>query len=88
MNNLIDRWSLVHFAFWFVVGANFHMLSLPLWVQLCIVAIGAVGWELIEIVLEKKDIIRGREVWYDRWVSDIFMAVFGAAVGMYWVSVP
>ena len=86
MKRLIDRWALVHFAFWFVIGANFHMLSVAHWAQWAIVLGGAVSWELVEIVLEKNDIIGGRERWYDRWVSDMLMAVAGASVGMYWVG--
>lgn len=86
MNRLIDRWTLVHLAFWFVVGANFNLWGLDNEVaQWSIVVGGAVVWELVEMTLEKYVWKTPAEKFWDRWVSDILAAIAGAAAGLHWV---
>ena len=82
---MIDRWTLVHLAFWFVVGANFTWHGVPLLFAAIGTLVGAVAWELIELTLEKYNIVSGSEKWQNRWVSDIIIAFVGVALGMWWV---
>lgn len=83
---LIDRWTLIHFAFWGVVGANFMWHQVPLVIAVILTFVGAVAWELIEMVLEKYNLVTGSEKWFNRWVSDIIVAGMGAGAGAWWVS--
>lgn len=86
MQKLVDRWTLVHFAIWFAFGAAMVLLQFPIWAQWMTVASGAVVWEIVELTLERFDIITSRERWYDRWIGDLVTAFAGASVGMYWVT--
>ena len=86
ISRLIDRWTLVHFAFWFVVGANFHLFGIPAFWQWFTVIGGVIVWELIEMALEHYKVIKGKESFLDRWISDPIIGILGAGAGMYWVS--
>ena len=79
----IDRWTLVHIAFWFVVGANLQALGVEHMWRWPIILIGAYLWEVIESLLEEyTNIVAVPESVINRWVSDPFMSVVGGTVGM------
>lgn len=85
--DLVDRWTLVHFAFWFVIGAGFTLFRIDVpWVQWGIVATGIVSWELAEWFMEQKDLINSAEPLANRWISDPVISLVGAAVGMRWTT--
>ena len=83
---MLDRWTLVHFAFWFVIGSNCTWHNVPLFWTYSGTAVGAVLWEVVETYLEKYNLVVGRERFINRWVSDIIIAFVGVAVGMWWVQ--
>lgn len=83
MSSLIDRWSIVHLAFWLVVGADLNLFNIPTAWHWPIVAVGIVAWELVETWLEKNNWIDGSEDWINRWISDPLVGAVGAALGMY-----
>ena len=82
---MFDRWTLVHFAFWFVIGANYTWHGVPyLWAAIGTL-VGALLWEVAETLLERYDLVVGKEKPINRWVSDILIAFVGSAAGMWWV---
>ena len=82
-----DAWTIVHLAFWLVMGANFQQLGLFPWWRWSIIIIGAFLWECIEVAL---DTLTKMEMTHEgslnRWVSDPLMAVIGSAAGMYLIA--
>ncbi len=83
---MIDRWTLVHFAFWFVAGANFEWHRVPITWAVGIVLVGALLWEVAESWLERKGLVSGSEVWQNRWISDPLISFVGAGAGYWWVG--
>jgi len=82
-----DAWSIVHFAFWLVVGANFEQLQLSPWLRWSLVIAGAFVWEFIEVALDTlTNLEMTHEGRLNRWVSDPLMAVAGSAAGMYLIA--
>ena len=80
---LLDRWTLVHLAFWFVIGANMEALHIPGVWRWILIAVGALAWEVIETGLEKyTNVVAQPESYLNRWVSDPIMGVVGGATGM------
>ena len=81
---ILDRWTLVHLAWWFVIGANMesqHMGWVARWV---IIMVGAFAWEVIETAMEKyTSMVAQPESYLNRWVSDPLMAVIGGGAGMF-----
>jgi hypothetical protein len=78
-----DAWTLVHLAFWFMVGANMEQLQWPHWVRWSAVGIGAVSWEFFETWLDlKTDLEMTKESFANRWLSDPLMAFVGSFLGM------
>ena len=82
---MLDRWTLVHGAFWFVIGANIAWLSIPLVWGAVIVLGGAYTWEVIEMTLERHNLVGGSETPLNRWLSDPLVSVIGAILGFLWV---
>ena len=84
----IDRWTVVHLAFWLVVGANFEAVQVPHAWRWPIILVGALLWELTEELLQKvrPQMICTHEHWLNRWVSDPIMGFVGAGAGMYLIS--
>lgn len=79
----IDRWTLVHIAFWFVVGANLQALGVEYMWRWPIILIGAYLWEIIELLLEEyTNLVAVPESAINRWVSDPLMSVIGGTAGM------
>lgn len=80
---LLDRWTLVHLAFWFVIGANMNALKVGnVWAWVLVMT-GAFAWEVIETLLEKHtSAVAAPESYINRWVSDPLMAVLGTLLGM------
>lgn len=80
--SFFDAWSLVHFAFWFVVGADAASQNWggwPFWVG---VVIGAYIWECFEaFVLEPHGKVRHPEKPWNRWISDPLVGLVAAYVG-------
>lgn len=74
-----DVWSIVHFAFWVFAGSlPWGMkMSRPLAMGLCL--LGAYAWEVAERFAEKKwpQYWLNPESWWNSWVSDPLMCVFG-----------
>lgn len=84
---LIDRWTLVHLAFWFVIGANMEVLHIPHWFRWPGLLLGAFAWEVLEELLEVyTDMVAEPESRLNRWISDPLMAIIGGAAGMYLVG--
>ena len=84
-NKLVDRWTLIHFAFWTVIGANITWHSIPFWIGALIVVGGAYAWEVLEAFLERKGLVTGSENPLNRWISDPAISVIGALFGAWWV---
>lgn len=88
-----DVWSVVHFAFWLVVGANvetFHQLGkLGLGLGLLLGMTHAFFWEVIERYIEIKYpvVVKFHEAWWNRWISDPLMCLLGMAAGFALISV-
>lgn len=79
-----DAWTVVHLAFWLVVGANFEQLELAQWLRWVLIMSGALLWEVVEIALASLTKMEmTQEGRLNRWVSDPLMAVAGSAAGMY-----
>jgi hypothetical protein len=80
----LDRWTLVHLAFWFVIGANMEALHVDgIW-RWALIIVGAYAWEVIETGLEKyTNVVAAPESYLNRWVSDPLMAVLGGLLGMW-----
>jgi fucose 4-O-acetylase-like acetyltransferase len=84
---LLDAWSLVHLAFWFMVGANLAQLNIALWLCWVLTIGGAFVWELIETWLDELDWFQmTKESKLNRWVSDPIMACIGMPIGMYVIN--
>lgn len=83
----LDRWSIVHLAFWFIVGANvesIRQLHPVASISLAYIAgmVGAGLWELFETKLENWGFVKHKESPLNRWVSDPLMAPVGMALGV------
>lgn len=86
-DSFADRWTLVHLAFWFVIGANMEALGMPHSWRWPAIILGAIAWEIIETGLERyTDIVDEPESYLNRWISDPIMGVVGGALGMYLVG--
>lgn len=85
---LLDRWTIVHLAFWLVVGANFAALSVPHAWRWPVILVGALLWELAEVILERINpgMVCTHETFINRWVSDPIMGIVGGAIGMYLIA--
>jgi hypothetical protein len=82
-----DAWTIVHLAFWLVIGANMEALSISQGWRWPLIILGALIWEVIETALEKyTSIVRQPESYLNRWVSDPLMGILGGAAGMYLVG--
>lgn len=84
----LDRWTIVHLAFWLVVGANFAALSVPHAWQWPAIFVGAFFWEGCEVLLEKvrPGMVCTHETYINRWISDPLMGIAGGAAGMYLIA--
>jgi len=87
LRKLFDTFSLVHFAFWFVVGADMVWLKVPFWYGVAGVVVGAYVWEVVESVLERKNLVSGNENPLNRWASDPIVGLIGAGVGAMAVAI-
>ena len=81
---MIDRWTLVHFLFWFVIGANYVWLKVPLPWAIGGTVAGAYAWEVVELLLERRGWVSGNEPARNRWISDPAVSLLGAACGALW----
>jgi hypothetical protein len=88
----VDRWTLVHAAFFFVLGADWMGLGLPqhlgvLALPLALIAslVLAFGWELLEGALEKRGLVKHPESKLNRWVSDPIFDTLGFFIGYWWI---
>jgi hypothetical protein len=78
-----DAWTLVHLAFWFMVGANMEQLQWPHWLRWTLVGVFALLWEAFETWMDENTSLEmTRESWVNRWLSDPIMAFVGAFFGM------
>lgn len=79
-----DVWSVVHLAFWLVVGANIRALVKGPRVTAyaaCIAA--AYAWEVFEKWwMEPRGYVLHPESWLNRWLSDPLMCVLGVLAGV------
>lgn len=88
--SFFDLWSLTHFAFWYVVGADVKALQAAgkvkgLLYPLLLALAFAFVWELVERYgFEPRGLVVFPERWWNRWISDPLMAVVGVWVG-WWV---
>jgi len=91
---LLDRWSIVHFAFFLVLGADWCGVGLPAKLEayglphVCVVAAAyfvaltlGLAWELAEGVLEQWGLVKHPESKLNRWVSDPIVDLAGFAAG-------
>ena len=84
---LLDRWTLVHFSFWFAMGAALILFKMPLYLRWIIIITSVVGWELVEHWLEHDaGFLDEAEPWLNRWVSDPIVSFIAAICGAWWVS--
>lgn len=77
--SFIDVWSLVHFAFWIFAGSCLWAVKIPRTNALIASVFAALAWECFERFAEKKwpTYWLRPESWWNSWVSDILMCVFG-----------
>jgi hypothetical protein len=77
-----DVWTIVHLAFWIVVGAVFVMSGLAhkWWIWPLVVG-GAYVWEFVEVAMEHfwPNRVLTWEGKVNRWISDPIMAIVGTA---------
>jgi hypothetical protein len=86
LKKYLDKWSLVHFAFWFAAFPGlglFHLNELTRWF---IVMLGVVIWEGVEWMLELYELIKSNEPWQNRAISDPIVSLAGALLGGYLVG--
>lgn len=82
-----DAWTVVHLAFWLVVGANMHALGVPQAWRWPLLVVGALVWEVAETALEKyTDLVAQPEGPWNRWVSDPLTSIVGGAAGMFLIG--
>ena len=83
-----DEWSLVHFAFWFVIGANLAALKAPPWLCWTVFIVGALAWEIVEkfVVDGMLGWVAHPERWFNSWISDILVAPIGGFAGYYLIK--
>lgn len=84
-----DTWTICHLCFWIVFGYNFVAVCLRRkWVDrlpwaLLLALVGAYAWECFEgFVLEPRGWVMFQEVWFNRWISDPFVALVGTLGGV------
>ena len=78
-----DAWSIIHLAFWIVIGGNMEQLDWPHVVRWPAILLGAYVWEILESWLDEKTQLKmTKEGWINRWVSDPVIALVGAFLGM------
>ena len=86
----LDVWSVVHFAFWLIVGADIRALTSTqtariVGFEVCVVL--AYAWEVFErLVLEPRGFVAHPESLVNRWLSDPLMCVLGVGAGMWMIS--
>ena len=79
----LDRWTLIHLAWWFVIGANMEAMHIASWLRWPLIIVGALVWEVIETGMEKyTTLVAAPESYLNRWVSDPLMGIAGGAAGM------
>jgi hypothetical protein len=86
-----DVWSVVHLAFWLVVGGNLEALHQIGKLPALGLAYGcgfalSFGWEILERILELNGLVKIPEGKLNRWVSDPLMALIGMALGIFLVG--
>jgi len=84
----LDRWTIIHLAFWLVVGGNFAAMSVPQVWRWPVILVGALLWEGFEVLLEKvrPTAVCTHETYINRWVSDPLMGIAGGVAGMYLIA--
>jgi hypothetical protein len=72
---LFDVWTICHIASWIVYGFNMCAMHATLVQALALGYVLAAAWEVIEAKAEVKwpDIWKHKEVWYNRWISDVLI---------------
>ena len=87
-SSFFDVWSVVHLAFWLVVGSNVEAIAAAKqheWKNVSLVVgvlVGAYAWEFVErFLFEPAGYVRFPEIWYNRWISDPLVGVLGAFLG-------
>lgn len=85
---LLDVWSVVHFAFWFVVGADIRALAGRVSLRsMAICLMVAYAWEVAErFLLEPRGLVTHPESLLNRWISDPLMCVVGVAAGSWLIA--
>ena len=83
--SFVDAWTLVHLAFWFVVGANLASFDTPVWVCWLVFTGVALLWEVVEQLVVHRLLgwVRHPESWWNSWVSDVLAAWIGGFAGYY-----
>lgn len=86
--SLFDFWSLIHLAFWFIIGSQVAAMmkakgwkALPLVISVGLIV--AYGWEIFERHAERlwPLVWNSPESWVNSWISDPLMCVLGLAIG-------
>jgi len=84
-----DIWTIEHIAWWIFFSANLEVLWWKgrTWIGILFWLGLSISWEAIErIYFEPHGLVKHPEVWFNSWVSDIFIAnLFGLIVGM-WIA--
>lgn len=80
-----DVWTVIHLAFWLVVGAVFVMVGAAhaWWIWPLVIG-GAYVWEIFETLLEHfvPERVLTFEGKMNRWVSDPLMAIVGTGAAI------
>ena len=81
-----DAWTVIHLAFWLVVGAVFVMAGVAgKWWVWPVVFAGAYIWEVAETLFEHfvPERVLTWEGKVNRWISDPLMAVIGVGAAIW-----
>jgi len=88
-----DVWSIVHMAFWLVLGANWeavrtsHKWPRHLGAVLGVTLVLALAWECFEKwYAEPHGWVAHPEIWFNRWLSDPLVGLAGVALGILIIS--
>lgn len=81
--SFFDGWSIVHLAFWIVIGSTIAAFHVPFLVGMLINMAFAYGWEIFERYAEKRwpNVWRHPESKINSWISDPLMCVLGTIIG-------
>lgn len=86
--SFVDAWTVIHVAFWLVVGGNLAAFDTPAWLCAIVFGVGALLWEVVEHFVIDKMLgwVKHPESALNSWVSDILAAFVGGYAGYFLIG--